>query len=107
MRFYKTVFVVVAPVLLCPMMSFAQPAAKPDPADATVSVPTTRYDSAFSGYQAYQEQQPGAWREHNDAVGQAGGHAGHRKDAAEKSRPEPSAPAPSMPKGTPDHGGHK
>ena len=102
MRFDKTVFVAVA-LALCPIMSFAQPASQPDPTEAAASVPTTRYDSAFTGYLGYQEHQPGAWREHNDAAGQAGGHAGHRKDSA---RPELGTPAPSEPKATPDHGGH-
>jgi hypothetical protein len=106
MRFCKAVLVAVA-LVLWPIMSFAQPAAKPDPGDAAASVPMTRYDSAFRGYQAYQEQQPGAWREQNDEVGRVGGHAQHRQDSMNDPHAEPGAPTLSSPPRAPDHDRYK
>jgi len=85
---------------------FAYAATTTDPADASVAVAVTRYDSAFNGYQAYQAQEPGSWREHNDAMAAVGGHAGHLKGSAPSSEQKPATPS-EMPKGTTDHGMHK
>ena len=85
---------------------FAHAATAADPADASAAVPVTRYDSAFNGYQAYQAQEPGSWREHNDAMAAVGGHAGHLKGSAPSSEQTPAAPS-EMPKGMTDHSMHK
>ena len=71
-----------------------------NPADPSAPVAATPYVSAFAGYQAYQEQQPGAWREQNDEV-RGGGHAGH----AQQATPSAEKKVPVAP-GMPDHGAH-
>lgn len=102
MRFHITVSCVA--LALWPFALLAE-ASPPDPTDAATSVPTSRYDSVFSSYLAYHEQQPGSWREHNDEMGRVGGHAGHLKDSAPAIEP-PLSNVPSTPKGMTDHSGH-
>ena len=48
----------------------------PSATDANARAPETRYESAFTGYQRYREQQPAPWREVNDEAHKAGGHIG-------------------------------
>jgi len=73
-----------AAVAAIPLLAHAQPA---EPA----------YQSAFAGYHAYREPQPGAWRALNDAMGAAAlkppAHAGHGMPAAQKATSAPAAPA--------------
>jgi hypothetical protein len=102
MRFHITVSCVA--LVLWPIALLAD-APPPDPADAKASVPASRYDSVFGSYLAYQEQQPGRWREHNDEMDRVGGHAGHLKDSAPASE-APVSSVPSTPKGMSDHSGH-
>lgn len=53
-------------------------AAPPRPAvtEASAPVPATPYNSAFTGYQSYREQNLAPWRALNDEVHKAGGHIG-------------------------------
>src|SRR5688572_4869128 len=101
MRFHIAVSCVA--LVLWPIALLAD--APSDPTDATASVPTSRYDSVFGSYLAYQEQQPGNWREHNDEMGRVGGHAGHLKDSA-PSIEAPVSSVPSTPNDMTDHSGH-
>ena len=69
-----------------PMAHAAEPAkdlavkmaAPPRPAatEASAPVPATPYNSAFTGYQPYREQNLAPWRALNDEVHKAGGHIG-------------------------------
>lgn len=106
----KTIFAGLA-LALWPITIFAEPAKKPDPADATAPVSAPRYDSVFSDYVVFQEQQPDAWREHNDEMAKVGGHAGHLKSSDGKTTSDPNSEQkplaePSMPQGMTDHGAH-
>lgn len=65
-----------------------------DPADATVAVPQPEYRSAFSAYRKAGFDEKRDWRAANDAVGDAGGHAGALKDAAPA---DAGQAAPAMP----------
>ena len=58
--------------------------AAPPAADANARVPETKYNSAFTGYRPYREQQLAPWRELNDEVHKAGGHIGIVGGAAGK-----------------------
>jgi hypothetical protein len=106
------------------LAALALPAAaqqsRPDPADPAAAVPVVRYESAFAGYTPYREPNPVPWRDANDDVAQAGGHAGifrdHGKHAPGKPAAKPAAGTPVKPdttapkaaeKPTPDHGGHR
>ena len=76
----------------------AQEARRPDPADSKAKAPPTEYRSAFTDYKPFAEQEPSGWREANEEVGAAGGHAGHRPGqgpAAQRSKPQPETPATS------------
>jgi hypothetical protein len=80
--------------------------ARSDPSSPAASVPAAAYRSALSGYQRYQDQPAGAWREANDTVNRIGGW---RVYAREASQPDaPSAPASAAkPASAPGHAGHK
>lgn len=54
----------------------AQDKAPPNPADPGTAVQATTYTSAFEGYAGFSEQDPADWRQLNEEVGRAGGHAG-------------------------------
>jgi hypothetical protein len=106
MRFTTTVF---TGLVFLPAALFAA-ADKPDPTDATAAVPPARYDSAFDGYVAFQDREPGAWRERNEEMGRVGGHAGHLKGPANTlppSVPPRTSTEPTTPKGAMDHGAHQ
>ncbi|MGB5082350.1 MAG: hypothetical protein WBO23_16605, partial [Burkholderiales bacterium] len=49
----------------------AQSTKQRDPADPSTPVPPTKYESVFSGFQAYREEKVQSWREVNDAVHRA------------------------------------
>jgi hypothetical protein len=87
-------------------MPFAHAVTTANPDEVSAAVPIVHYDSAFNGYQAYQSQEPGSWREHNDAMAAVGGHAGHLKGSAPSAEQPPAAQS-EMPKGMTDHGMHK
>lgn len=65
-----------------------------DPADATVAVPQPEYRSAFSSYRKAGFDEKRDWREVNDTVREAGGHAGALKDSPPA---DGRQAAPSMP----------
>ena len=56
--------------------SLSGQAATSSPLDATAAVPSLTYASPFDGYRVFQEVESRTWREVNDIVRQAGGHAG-------------------------------
>lgn len=63
----------LAVAFVLPVTVFAQTSQKSnDPLDPAAVVPATTYDSAFSGYQPFQEAKLIPWRKSNDAVRQAG-----------------------------------
>ena len=95
---------VAVPAILIASLAAAQGADRPDPLDPRASAPPLEYRSGFADYRPFAEQDLADWRESNEAVGAAGGHAGHvpaRGAGAQTSKPRP---------GTPDagdrHGGH-
>ena len=49
---------------------------RPTATEASAPVPATPYNSAFTGYQPYREQNLAPWRALNDEVHKAGGHIG-------------------------------
>lgn len=92
-------------------IAVAQEARPPDPVEPKAKVPPAEYRSAFADYKPFTEQEPAGWREANDEVGAAGGHAGHRPGqapGAQPSKPQPGAPEssdrPASQGG--EHGGH-
>lgn len=107
-------------------LAAAQQASGKKPADPAAPVPQVKYESAFTGYTSYREQELAAWREVNDEVARIGGHvkmfggAGHAghgsakpvtkpapgEAAASKEQPAqpPARSAPQAPQG--GHKGH-
>ena len=79
----------------------AQPATRPDPADAKASVPTYRYESTFKDYQPYADPQTARWRDLNEEMGRLGGHLGHMAKPGEKGSSASKAVSPQR------HEGHK
>lgn len=108
----------LAPAALCTAAVAAQaqgpthaatPAARPDPLDATASVPTLNYRSAFAGYRGLGDDKRLPWREANEAVARIGGWRAYAREAQQPAdaandggRPTPM-PMP-LPQG---HSGHK
>ncbi|MCK6450156.1 MAG: hypothetical protein L6R19_04755 [Alphaproteobacteria bacterium] len=62
-----------------------------DPGDPAAAAPTTRYRSAFDGYERWRDGGKAPWRDANEAVGRMGGHMGHMEDAS------PQAPGDDQP----------
>ena len=88
----------VAVVLL---LALASPAAaqlksvRPDPADPAAPVPPVKHESPFAGYAPYREQDVAPWRDVNDEVARAGGHAGiFRGDGGQATGKPAAKPAP-------------
>ncbi len=75
---------------------------------ATAQVPV--YDSAFTGYKAYVEPQVAPWKETNDKIGAAPGHAGHAMHTPKQAPapvPKPAAvPAQPVKAKADPHAGH-
>ncbi|WP_034303644.1 hypothetical protein [Herbaspirillum sp. RV1423] len=99
LRSWQSATLAVAFVL--PVTVFAQTSQKSnDPLDPAAVVPATTYDSAFSGYQSFQEAKLIPWRQSNDTVRQAGdGEATHNMDSMKAEMPtsgkdKSMAPAP-------------
>lgn len=86
MRFHRRIISVVL-VAIAALSGSAQTAA--DPTDPAAPIHESRYGSAFAGYQAWQEQQPGDWRQNNDEMARIGGHAGHLKGSLPAADTEP------------------
>jgi uncharacterized cupredoxin-like copper-binding protein len=69
---------------LLPLVGYAQTGARPDPADPSMAVPTTKYESVFGDYRPYKDQKVGPWKQVLDEVAGlpgAAGHAGHGGNA--------------------------
>ena len=90
----------VAVVLLSALAAPAagqQKSARPDAMDPAAPVPPVKYVSPFAGYAPYREQDVASWRDVNDEVARAGGHAGIFRDRGAhppaKPAAKPAAPA--------------
>lgn len=114
-------------IALAALAALTPPAAaqqsRPDPADPVAAVPLVRYESAFAGYAPYREQNIAPWRDVNDEVARAGGHAGifrgpgahapggpAEKPPAAGTAAKPDATTAPGPAGKPpaqDHGGRR
>lgn len=69
--------------------TWAQAAAsRPDPLDAKASVLAVAYDSPFTGYRTFVDQDVTSWKETNDTAGRIGGWRIYAKEARQ---PEPAA----------------
>ena len=109
----RTIHVVV-PALLFAGMAIAQGDGRSDPRHPQAKVPPVEFRSAFEGYRPFVEQDRRDWREANEEVGAAGGHAGHRPGQGggeQTSKPQPGRPegsggAAEKPQGAPSHGDH-
>ncbi|MFC0251969.1 hypothetical protein IM543_12820 [Massilia sp. UMI-21] len=99
----KLLAAVVGALLALPIYAQAQqsrPSA--DPADPTVAVPPTVYESVIArpspGPQDVQTTPDKSWRAANDAVAGVPGHAGHGAPASEQNHNgHGAAPAPTTP----------
>jgi hypothetical protein len=80
----------------------AQQPARSDPASQAAPVPAFKYDSAFAGYRGFREEPLAPWRDANDEVARAGGHAGIFRSHGMQT---PAAPAQKPP--VQDRGGHR
>jgi hypothetical protein len=110
--------------LLSAIAALAMPplAAGTGPTDAASAVPPAEYQSPFSDYRRYSDENLVDWRSANDAVARIGGHigimggaAGHAQHAEQKAPAQSAgrgAPAPGQPpaRGAPQapaSGGHQ
>lgn len=105
--------------LFLPVVAFAQPNARPDPADPKLGGVPLRHESAFAGYRALGDEKVVPWRATNDLVWKLGGWQAFARDkvpdippvtapaedAASKGAPPPSADPPRKP-GAAGHAGH-
>src|SRR5262245_45320661 len=97
----KHLIALIAFAALIPQSAAQQKPALPNPVAPAAPVPQAKYESAFSGYNAYREQDLAGWREVNDEVAHIGGHTkifggtGHAEHSG--TRPEPVRPAPGEP----------
>ena len=64
----------------------AQTAAEENVTDPAARVPAVSYRSAFEDYVSYREPAIAPWREVNDEVARAGGHAGILRAAPEEAK---------------------
>ena len=69
----KLVIAAVCAATLAPWSALAE---RPPAADPAAQAPPPKYESAFSGYRAYQDQPVRNWAEVNEEVAKAGGHIG-------------------------------
>ena len=92
------IIVFAVPALLFAGAAAAQDAGRTNPLDPQAKAPPVEFRSAFDGYRPFVEQERRDWREANEEVGAAGGHAGHR--------PGQGAGAVEKPQGEPSHGDH-
>lgn len=73
-----------------------QPAARPAPTDPAAPVPQVRYESAFTGYAPFRDQEVMRWRELNDEAERIGGHIGIMRGAGRAG--QPALPQQGVPK---------
>lgn len=96
-------WVAVCALALASFAASAQPAvSRPDPLDATATVPPAIYKSAFEGYQRTSDaqQQPSAdkmWRQANADLVSPDEHSEHSGHTAPAQVPAPPAPAATAP----------
>ena len=69
-----------------------------NPADPKASVPRIEYRSAFADYRPAREEKITPWRESNESVKEAQGHAAHGAKPPEQEKPAAKRE---------EHGGHK
>ncbi len=72
------IIVLAVPAFLFAGAAAAQDAVRTNPLDPQAKVPPVEFRSALEGYRPFVEQERRDWREANEEVGAAGGHAGHR-----------------------------
>ncbi|MEP7083608.1 MAG: hypothetical protein ABI854_02635 [Betaproteobacteria bacterium] len=72
---------------------------RPNPLDATVSVPAVVYQSSFEGYRPLSEEKVGSWRTANDEVGRIGGWRAYAREGrnADAAVAGPAVKAPGAP----------
>lgn len=99
--------IVVALALVGSIAAHAQTDGRPDPTEPNAAVPPAQYRSAFTDYRAHKEPEVANWRDLNEAVGAAGGHAGlTAKPSGAPKNAQPSSAAPSDTAPRPPAGGH-
>lgn len=92
------IIVFAVPALLFAGAAVAQDAGRTNPLDPQAKVPPVEFRSAFESYRPFIEQERRSWREANEEVGAAGGHAGHRPGqgaGGQTSKPQAAKPDPS------------
>ena len=88
-------------------------APRPDPLDASASVPVITYKSSFGAYRAQTEPEVSSWRDSNDTAARIGGWRAYAREvqgaAPADAKPAPAAPATAKPSAAdskmPMHGG--
>ena len=66
------------------------------------AAPTVTYRSTFEGYQPFNDQPVGAWKDANDTVGRIGGWRAYAKEA-QAADGKPAAASPAAPAHPPGH----
>ena len=69
------------------------------PVDSAAAVPPVRYESAFTGYTPFRDQEVTRWREMNDEAAHIGGHIGIMRGARPPASTQPQRGAPKAPEG--------
>lgn len=90
------IIVFALPAFLLAGAAPAQDAVRTNPLDPRAKVAPVEFRSAFEGYRPFVEQERRDWREANEEVGAAGGHAGLQpgQGAGEQSsKPQPGKAA--------------
>ena len=101
----RTLFSV--PALLLAGAAVAQSADRPSALDPRAKTPPLQFPSVFDGYRPFAQRELRDWRQANDEVRDAGGHAGHQPGQGAgqpATKPQPGKPEAS---GHQDHGAHK
>ena len=78
----------LALAIALPIAALAQ--SRADPADPKATVPALRHESALGGYRAFKDGGPAPWKQVNEEVKGAAGHAAHA--APKKAEAEPRTP---------------
>lgn len=97
--------------------AWAQALSKPDPSNTAAAVPSVVYNSSFSPYRAFVEQDVAPWRDTNDTAGRIGGWRVYAREALEPesggaaaqprtASPNPAGQSKPMPSGPASHGMH-
>jgi hypothetical protein len=83
------------PALLLAGAAAAQNADRPNPLDPRAKSPRNEYRSALQDYRPFTEPELRDWRQSNETVREAGGHAGHKPaqgPGQPTSKPQPGTP---------------